>query len=166
MQKKYFCNVIKPLDIKILKFDQYCKSAKTPFIVYADLTSLIEKVDGCKNNPGKLFMAKGSKHFISSFSMSTISFKEIEDKHDLYRDRDCMGKFCESLRKCSNNIIHFGKQKNEFINKMSRNYMKMQKFVVVVTKKIKDKDIKKYRKVRDHCIIQVNSDVLHIVYPV
>ena len=24
---------------------------KTPFIIYADLESLIEKIDGCKNNP-------------------------------------------------------------------------------------------------------------------
>ena len=35
---------------KILEFNQYHKSDKTPFIIYADLQCIIEKIDGCKNN--------------------------------------------------------------------------------------------------------------------
>ena len=32
-------------------------------------------------------------------SISTISsFKDIEERHDLYRVRDCMKNFCESLK--------------------------------------------------------------------
>ena len=38
-------------DIKILEFNQYQKSDKAPFITYADLECLIEKIDRCKNNP-------------------------------------------------------------------------------------------------------------------
>ena len=38
-------------DTKILKFNQYQKSDKAPFIIYADLECAIEKTDGCKNNP-------------------------------------------------------------------------------------------------------------------
>ena len=37
-------------DTKILKFNQYQKSDKAPFIIYADLECIIEKIDGCKNN--------------------------------------------------------------------------------------------------------------------
>ena len=37
-------------DTNILKFDHYQKSDKPPFFIYADLESLIEKIDGCKNN--------------------------------------------------------------------------------------------------------------------
>ena len=40
-----------PEDTKMLEFNQYHKSDKTPCIIYADLESLIEKIDGCKNNP-------------------------------------------------------------------------------------------------------------------
>ena len=32
----------------IIKFNQYRKSDKVPFIIYADLECLIEKIDGCK----------------------------------------------------------------------------------------------------------------------
>ena len=31
--------------------NQYQKSDKAPFIIYADLECLKEKIDGCENNP-------------------------------------------------------------------------------------------------------------------
>ena len=40
-------------DTKIWEFNQYQKSDKAPFIIYADLECLIEEIGGCKNNPGK-----------------------------------------------------------------------------------------------------------------
>ena len=53
-QNKDFCNIIMPSeDTKVLEFNQYKKSDKAPFIIYADLESLIENYDGCKNNPEK-----------------------------------------------------------------------------------------------------------------
>ena len=36
---------------KIFEFNQYQKSDKSQFIIYVDLECLIEKIDGCKNNP-------------------------------------------------------------------------------------------------------------------
>ena len=46
----------------MLKFIQYRKSNKTPFIIYADLKSLIVKIDECKNNPEKSSTTKLSEH--------------------------------------------------------------------------------------------------------
>ena len=42
---------IKTFVMKILEFSQYQKSDKAPFIIYADPECIIEKIDGCKNNP-------------------------------------------------------------------------------------------------------------------
>ena len=40
--------------------------------------------------------------------MSTISlFVNIEKRHDIYRSKDCMKKFCESLREQEMKIINF-----------------------------------------------------------
>ena len=36
---------------KILQFNEYMKSNKMPYIVYADMESLIKKIDGCADNP-------------------------------------------------------------------------------------------------------------------
>ena len=50
--------------------------------------------------------------------MFTISsFKSIEDKHDIYRGKDYLKKFCESLREDAMKIINFKKKKNEVIKK-------------------------------------------------
>ena len=54
-------------DIKILKSVQFPKSDETPFIIYLDLESLVEKIDGCKNNPGMSSTAKVGEHILSVF---------------------------------------------------------------------------------------------------
>ena len=38
-------------DTKILKFNQYQKFDKAIFLLHEDLECIIEKIDGCKNNP-------------------------------------------------------------------------------------------------------------------
>ena len=38
-------------ETKILEFNQYQKSDKVPFITYENLECIIEKIDGCRNNP-------------------------------------------------------------------------------------------------------------------
>ena len=99
-------------DTKILQFNQYQKSDKATFIIYADLESTIEKIDGCKNNPEKSSTAKVGKHISSGFSMSTISlFRGMENKHDVCRSKDCVKKFCKFLKGHAMKIINFKKKK-------------------------------------------------------
>ena len=65
-----------------------------------------------RNNPENSFTTIKSELIPSGFSMSTISsFKSIENKHDVYRGKDYMNKFCESLREQAMNIINFRKKK-------------------------------------------------------
>ena len=99
-EHKYFCNIIMPSeDTKTLEFNRYQKSDKAPIIIYADLECLIEVIHGRKYNTENLYTKKVSEQVPLSFSMFTISsFKRIENKHDVYRGKDCMKKFCESLR--------------------------------------------------------------------
>ena len=95
-------------DTKTLEFNQYRKSDKTSFIVYADLKSLIEKIDGCKNNPETLSTTKVNEHILSGFSKSALlALKHIENNHSVYRGKYCMKIFCESLREHAMKIINF-----------------------------------------------------------
>ena len=60
----------------------------------------MEKIDGYINNLEKSSTAKVSEHIPSAFSMSTtLSFKEIKNKYDVYKSKDGMKNFCESKRK-------------------------------------------------------------------
>ena len=81
---KIFYPVIPSKDTKILELDQYQKSDKTSFIIYADPEFLIEKIDGCKNNLENSSTKEVSEHVPSIFSMSTTSIlKDIKNKYDV-----------------------------------------------------------------------------------
>ena len=107
-------------DTKILEFNQYQKSDKVPFIIYADLEFIIKKIDGCKNNPENSSTTKVSEHIPSDFSISTISsVRSIENKHDVYRGKDRMKKCCELLREHVMEMINFKKKKMNLLTKES-----------------------------------------------
>ena len=65
-------------DTKILEFNQYQKSDRAPFIIYADLESLIEKIGGCKNNPENSSTTKISKPISSGFQC--VQYLHLEAK--------------------------------------------------------------------------------------
>ena len=52
MSNNDFCNVVMSYqNTNILELNQYQQPNKAPFAIYADLESVIEKNDGCKNIP-------------------------------------------------------------------------------------------------------------------
>ena len=57
---------------KISEVNQYQKLDKSPFIFYADLECIIEKIGACKSNPENSSTTKENEHISSGFSMSTI----------------------------------------------------------------------------------------------
>ena len=60
----------------------------------------------------KILQQKIGEHIPCRYSLSTNwTFDHIENKHTLYRGKDCMKKFCESLREHAKNIIDFEKKK-------------------------------------------------------
>ena len=60
---------------------------------------MYNRKDGCKNTPENSPTTKVKEHIPSGFSKSTISsFRSMKNKHDVYRVRDCIKKFCEFLR--------------------------------------------------------------------
>ena len=96
----------------VLEFKQYMKSDNMPYIIYADIESLIKKVHACANNSENSSTTKIGQHIPCGYSMSTIrAFHHIENKHTLYHRKDCIQKFCETLREHAKNIIDFEKKK-------------------------------------------------------
>ena len=78
-------------DNKILKYNHGGKFLKVPFIIYADLESLLEKMNTCHNNPKKSSTTKRNKHTPSGYSLFThCSFNATKNKLDYYRGKNCM----------------------------------------------------------------------------
>ena len=73
-------------DYKILKYNPGEKSMKIPFIIYADLQSLLGKINTCHNNPKKSSTTKINKHRASGYSLFTYcSFDAIKNRFDYHR---------------------------------------------------------------------------------
>ena len=99
-------------DTKILEFNQYLKSDKISSVIYADVESLIKRIDRFKKNFEKLSTLKLGEHILYVCSISRIwKFDGIENKHDVYRGEGCMKKFCESFREYTMTIINLKRWK-------------------------------------------------------
>ena len=86
--------------------------------------------------------------------MSTIwGFDHIEDKHTLYRKKDCMKKFWESLREHARSIIDFEKKKMLPLTRKELEPHEDAKICYIYGTKFFRKLFrdKNYQKVRDHC---------------
>ena len=129
-----YCRIDMPKENEKIKYLPGEKSLKAPFIVYADLECLLEKVQYCQNNPEN----------------------DTKNKQYFYREKDCIKKFCKDLKELGTEMINF--KKKEMIpltNKEIKSYEK-QKVCYICEKKFCDDKNKKseydlYHKVRDHC---------------
>ena len=72
-----------------IKYHPGVKSMRSRYVVYADIESLLRKVDTCINDPSKSSTTKINKHEMCSYSFVThSSFDEKRNKIDYYRGKD------------------------------------------------------------------------------
>ena len=96
---------------KILKYNHGEKFMKVPFIIYADLESLLEKMSTCHNNLKKSSTTKINKHTSSGYSLFThCSFDTTKNKSDYYRGKNCMKNLCLNLREHATKLINYEKK--------------------------------------------------------
>ena len=97
---------------KILKHIPGVKLLKVPFIIYADLECLLQKIDTWKNNPEKSYTEKKATHKPSGYSLVTCwSFDKSKTEQNYYRGKDCMEVFCNDLWDQAMKIINYERKK-------------------------------------------------------
>ena len=140
-------------DNKNLKYNRGEKSMKVPFIIYADLESLLEKMSTCHNNPKKSSTTKINKHAASGYSLFThYSFDTKENKLHYYRGKNCMKNVCLDLKEHTTKIINYEKKEMKPLTKKEEKMHNKQKVYYICEKGFStDDNNKKYHKVRDHC---------------
>ena len=140
-------------DNKILKYNHGEKSMKTPFIIYADLERLLEKMNTFYNNLEKLVTTKINKHAPSGYSLFThCSFDEEKDKLTHYRGENSMKKFCKDLRKHATKIINYKKKEMMLLTEEEKRNHNKQKVCYICKKGFTTHDSnKEYYEVKDHC---------------
>ena len=136
-------------DNKILKYSQREKSMKVSFIIYADLESLLEKINACHNNPEKSATTKINKHTPSGYSLFThCSFDTTKNKLGYYRGKNCVKNFYLDLREHATKIINYEKKEIIPLTKREEKKHKKQGICYICKKGFSTDDSnKKYHKV-------------------
>ena len=138
-------------DNNTIKYNEGEKSIKLPFVVYADLECLLEKISTCQNNLRESSSTEINKHTLCGYSLFThCSFDKTKNKLDFYRGKDCMKKFCKDLRTHAAKIINYEKKKMMPLTVEEKIHYNEQE-ICYICKKEFDKNYKKHYKVRDHC---------------
>ena len=97
--------------------------------------------------------------------------KSIENKHHVYRGKDCMKKFCDSLREHAIEIMRFKKKKMKLLTNMQQESYETAKICYVCPEKCEDE----YAKDKQYCkikivikvvIIQVNMELQQTAYEI
>ena len=115
----------------ILKFKNYHRSEKVPFIVFADFELYIKPLHSCKQNPQSSYTKQYQKHEPSSFCYYIKCFDKVyKPKIVSYTGKDAAQKFVEMLEediKIIANIpekkIIFGKEEKERFDKETKCWM-------------------------------------------
>ena len=106
----------------IIKCNHGEKSMKLPFVIYADLECLLEKIN---------------KHTPSGYSIFThCSFDESKNKVNYYRGKDYMKNFSKDLREHASKIISYEKKKMIPLTTEEKIYHNKQKICYVCKKNL------------------------------
>ena len=107
-------------DNKNLKYHHEEKSMKAPFIIYADMVSLLEQIDTCHNNLENSPTTKNNHKASGYLLFIHRSFDATKNKLSFYRDKDCMKnvfrglkKYMTKIRDCEKKMISLTNKKNK-----------------------------------------------------
>ena len=152
-------------DNKIIKFNQGEKSIRSPFIIYADLECLLEKISTCYNNREESSITEINKYTPSGYLLFThCSFDKTKNKLDYYRGDNCMKTFCKELREHATKIINYEKKDMIPLTKKEEKRHNKQKVWYICKKEFNTVDNdKKHHKVKIIVIIRQNIEVQLII---
>ena len=153
-----YCHVEMPTEKNsTLKYNHGEKSLKVPFTIYADLECLLIKQQPCQNNSNESYTERKALHEPWVYSLDLVSsFDSKENKHNFYRGRDCIEKFCKNLKELGTEIINYEEKdiipltdkKSKFYEEQKECHICHKEFCYDKNEKTK---FKLYQKVRDHC---------------
>ncbi|XP_015914701.2 uncharacterized protein [Parasteatoda tepidariorum] len=83
---------------KWLKFKNVKHTQRVPFVIYADLESLLKPIDSCGPSPGASFTEKYQKHEPISFCYFVCGIDGLNKPPYVYRGRDAAKIFMEKMR--------------------------------------------------------------------
>ena len=168
-----YCHVEMPTkNNKTLKYNHREKSLKVPFTIYADLECLLIKQQSCQNNHNESYTERKAMHEPCGCAFSLVcSFDETKNKHNFYRGRDCIKRFCSDLKELRTKIVNYEEKEmipltdkeNKFYEERKNATYVKKSFVMI---KMKKRNLKYTKKLEIIVIIQENLEELLIAFAI
>ena len=138
--------VVMPEKGTCLRFKNFLHSEKFPFVVYADMESLIKNMDNCDPNPNKSYTKKYQKHEPISFTYYIKCFDDSVSEPILrtYTGKDAMDVFISWLEEHVKAIANIEPKDMIFTEEDKKQFNK-SRICWICNESFKDS------KVRDHC---------------
>ena len=155
---------------KTLKYNHGEKSLKVPFTIYADLECLLIKQQSCQNNPNESYTERKAMHEPCGYVLSLLcSFDKTKSKHNFYRGRDCIKRFCSDLKELRTKIVNYEEKEmipltdkeNKFYEERKNATYVKKSFVMI---KMKKRNLKYTKKLEIIVIKQENLEKLLIAF--
>ena len=134
-----------PKDHEKIKYLPRKRSLKVPFVIYADLECLLEKVQYCQNDLENSCTEKEAKHKPSGYHGVQYARLMIQKTDAIFIGE----KFCKDLKELKTEIINF--EEKEMIPLTNKEIKPYEKQNVCHICKEKFCNNKNKKKVRDHC---------------
>ena len=84
---------------------------KISFIIYADMESILDKIDTRHSKTESSSAAKINRHAVSRYLLlANCSFDVTKIKHDYERGKNFMKNFCKDLKEHAAKIINYEKK--------------------------------------------------------
>ena len=138
----------------ILKYTNHHKQQAVPFVIYADLEAITEKIQGCQPNNDKSYTEAYQKHTDCGYGYKVVC--RYDDKYtkpiNIYRGEKAVYKFMEKMLeevKYCKNIMKKEFNKQLITTDNDDLSFKLEQKCHICEESYKDKDIR----VRDHCHI-------------
>ena len=81
-----------------VKFKNYERKIKSPFITYADFKSILEPEDNGKQNPEESYTSKYQKHIVCSYGYKLVCVDDKFSKHfKTYLGKDVVYNFISCM---------------------------------------------------------------------
>ena len=153
-----------------LKYNNGEKSLKALVTIYADLECLLIKQQSCQNNQNESYSERKAIHEPCGYSLDLVSsFDSKQNKHNFYRGKDCIKRFCSDLKELATKIINYKEKEMIPLTDNENKFYEEQKNVTYVKKgfvmiKMKKRNLNYTKKLEIIVIIQENLEELLIAF--
>ena len=85
---------------------------RVPFMMYADFEAILQPIQSPSPDPNQPYTSKVNQHILSGWCVySKFAYGNVQNPLKLYREKDCVEKFCDHIKREAHRLYHMFPEK-------------------------------------------------------